>query len=83
MINFFPILVVLLFTLLSDSTLAQPLDVGQYDALMNVYDGIGVSPLSHDQNVPILFFSSFFRRLQLDNLPSIQFVVELYTTGLL
>lgn len=49
------------------------MDVGQYDALMNVYDGIGVSPLSHDQNVPIFFSFLFFpqvatRQLALDSI---------------
>jgi hypothetical protein len=46
----------LLLLLMFDLTLAQPLDINQYNALMDVYNGLGVSSLHVLFGLSLFFF---------------------------
>lgn len=61
----------------SHSVLTQPLDVNQYDALMNVYDGLGSFACCQvSLHANLCFF--FLCRLRRPPMPTICCVDELY-----
>jgi hypothetical protein len=66
--------------MLSHLVLAQPLEAGQYAALMDVYEGLGPSFNALAVRWQMTFFFSFFFfcRMQSRVLPAIQFIIPLH-----